>query len=149
LFEWMVAAALELKPRLFLMENVPGMQSVKREDLSFLQAAAKSLEDRGGYRTEVWRLNASAFGVPQDRIRFFLVACRLRGTAARPPEEYQDTRRPDLDLEALPPVTLTEAIFDLPERAAGAGVAVDGREPPDPAGDPRFRRYLTKFGIFR
>ncbi len=42
----MVAAALRLKPRLFLMENVPGMQSAKREDLSYLESAAKMLQDR-------------------------------------------------------------------------------------------------------
>ncbi len=149
LFEYMVAAALELKPRLFLMENVPGMQSAKREDLSFLQAAARMLEQRGGYRTEVWRLNASAFGVPQDRIRCFLVASRLPVMPARPAADYQDSRRPELDLDALPPVTLSEAVFDLPERVAGTGVSVDEQEPPDASKDPRFRRYLTKFGIFR
>jgi DNA (cytosine-5)-methyltransferase 1 len=149
LFEYLVAAALELRPRLFLMENVPGMQSVKREDLSFLEAAARTLQQHGSYRTEIWRLNASAFGVPQDRMRYFLVASRLPVMPARPPEDYQDIRRSDLDLEALPPVTLEEAIFDLPERAAGSGVSVDGREPPDSAGDPRFRRYLSKFGILR
>jgi hypothetical protein len=37
----------------------------------------------------------------------------------RLPEEYQDTRRSDLDLVAFPPVTLQEAIPDLPEQAAG------------------------------
>jgi DNA (cytosine-5)-methyltransferase 1 len=145
----MVAAALELRPRLFLMENVPGMQTVKREDRSFLEAAATTLQQRGGYRTETWRLNASAFGVPQDRIRCFLVASRLPVMPARPVEEYQDTRRPNLDLEALPPVSLMEAIFDLPPRAAGTGVSVEGRKPPDPSRNPRFRRYLTKFNIFR
>jgi DNA (cytosine-5)-methyltransferase 1 len=149
LFECMVDAALQLKPRLFLMENVPGMQTAKREELSFLETAAKILEQRGGYRTEIWRLNASAFGVPQDRIRCFLVASRLPVMPARPAEEYQDTRRPDLDLEALPPVTLMEAIFDLPERAAGEGRSVDRRDPPDQVRDPRFRRYLTKFHILR
>ena len=69
LYETMVEAALVLKPKLFLLENVPGMKSAKKEDHSFLDTAAKLLEDRGGYRTEIWRLNASAFGVPQDRIR--------------------------------------------------------------------------------
>ena len=42
------------------------------------------LEEEGGYRTEVWRLNAAAFGVPQDRIRCFLVASRLPLMPARP-----------------------------------------------------------------
>lgn len=148
LYEWMVEIALRLRPRIFLMENVPGMHSAKREELSFLEAAAKMLKDRGGYRTEIWRLNASAFGVPQDRIRCFLVASRLRIMPARPVEEYQDKRRPDLDLDALPPVTLSEAIFDLPKREAGSGVPVEAW-PTESSADPRARRYLTKFGILR
>ncbi len=149
LYETMVEAAIVLKPRLFLMENVPGMKSAKREDHSFLDAAAKLLEDRGGYRTDIWRLNASAFGVPQDRIRYFLVASRLKTMPIAPTAEYQDTRSPNLDHDALPPIGLSEAMFDLPPRSAGEGVAVDGWKPPDPGSDPRFRRYLTKFGIFR
>ena len=47
LYETMVEAALVLKPRLFLMENVPGMKSAKREDHSFLDAAARLLEQNG------------------------------------------------------------------------------------------------------
>lgn len=149
LYETMVEAALVLKPKLFLLENVPGMKSAKRESHSFLDAAAKLLETRGGYRTEVWRLNASAFGVPQDRIRLFLIASRLRVMPVQPTADYQDTRRQEHDHDALPPVSLAEAIFDLPERAAGEGVSVDGWNQPDTSGDPRFRRFLTKFGIIR
>jgi DNA (cytosine-5)-methyltransferase 1 len=146
LYETMVEAALVLKPKLFLMENVPGMKSAKKEEHSFLETAAKLLEDRGGYRTELWRLNAAAFGVPQDRIRYFLVASRLKMMPVVPTADYQDTRSPQLDHDALPPVGLAEAIFDLPERAAGEGVAVE-RRPAVPANDLRGRRYLTKFGI--
>lgn len=147
LFEWMIQATLKLRPRLFLMENVPGMQSVRKDDLSFLDTAADMLQ-KGGYRTEVWRLTAAAFGVPQERARCFLVASRLPLMPARPAEEYQDTRRPDADLDALPPITLDEAIFDLPARPAGAGVSVEAREVPD-VNSPRLRRYLSKFGIVR
>jgi DNA (cytosine-5)-methyltransferase 1 len=149
LWEWMVATALELKPKLFLMENVPGMQSAKREDMSFLEAAARRLEEEGGYRTEVWRLNAAAFGVPQERMRCFLVASRLPLLPARPAQEYQDQRRPDLDLDALPAIGLGEAIFDLPPRGAGAGAAIGAASSAAPADDPRLRRYLSKFGILR
>jgi DNA (cytosine-5)-methyltransferase 1 len=126
-------AAVELRPRLFLMENVPGMQSAKKENLSFLETAAKMLEERAGLTTAVWRLNASAFGVPQDRIRFFLVASSTGTLPARPVEEYQDIHRAALDHDALPPVTLGEAIFDLPALEAGGGVAVERRDVPDPA----------------
>lgn len=149
LYEPMVEAALTLQPKLFLMENVPGMKSAKREDHSFLDAAARLLEEHGGYRTDIWRLNASAFGVPQDRIRFFLVASRLKVMPVAPTADYQDMRSQHLDHDALPPISLTEAIFDLPERGPGDGVSVDGRVPPDAASDPRFRRYLAKFGIIR
>jgi DNA (cytosine-5)-methyltransferase 1 len=102
-----------------------------------------------GYRTDIWRLNAAAFGVPQDRIRCFLVASRLKLLPARPAEEYQDLRRPDLDLDALPPITLAEAIFDLPAREAGAGSSIEAHEATVLPSDPRFRRYLNKFGILR
>jgi len=148
LWEWMVAAALELKPRLFLMENVPGMQSARRDESSFFEAVAKRLEEEGGYRTEMWRLNAAAFGVPQDRIRCFLVASRLPLMPSRPAQEYQDVRRPDLDLDALPSVGLGEAVFDLPSRNAGEGAAID-LWPAQAATDPRLRRYLSKFGVLR
>jgi DNA (cytosine-5)-methyltransferase 1 len=149
LFEQMVRAAVELRPKLFLMENVPGMQSAKKENLSFLEAAARMLEERAGFVTAVWRLNAAAFGVPQERIRFFLVASSTGTLPARPVEEYQDIHRAALDHDALPPVTLSEAIFDLPPLEAGGGVAVGRRDMPDPANDRRFRRFLTKFGVFR
>lgn len=148
LWEWMVATALELKPKLFLMENVPGMQSARKEEMSFLEAVAQRLEE-GGYRTEVWQLNAAAFGVPQDRVRCFLVASRLPLMPARPTQEYQDVRRQDIDLDALPAVGLAEAIFDLPAREAGMGVAVERWEPAVSAQDQRYRRYLSKFGIIR
>jgi DNA (cytosine-5)-methyltransferase 1 len=147
LWEWMVSAAIELKPKLFLMENVPGMQTARKEETSFLEAVAHRLESEGGYRTAVWQLNAAAFGVPQDRIRCFLVASRLPLMPALPPQEYQDLRRQDLDLDALPSVGLMEAVFDLPARDAGTGVAIAPAESAAPPGDARFRRYLSKFGV--
>jgi DNA (cytosine-5)-methyltransferase 1 len=147
LFEYMVSAALELKPSLFLMENVPGMHSARQENLSFLEIAARKLQTKGNYQTAIWRLNASAFGVPQDRIRYFLVAARLRSVPTSPHEDYQDIHRPDFDVDALPPVTLDEAIFDLPPLSAGEGVAVERWDPPETGTDPRYRRYLTKFAL--
>ncbi len=117
--------------------------------MSFFEAVAHRLEEEGGYRTEVWQLNAAAFGVPQDRVRCFLVASRLSLMPARPPQEYQDVRRQDIDLDALPAVGLAEAIFDLPVREAGSGVAVEQWPPAALAEDVRFRRYLSKFGILR
>jgi len=147
LFEYMLRAAAELKPRLFLMENVPGMQSTRKANLSFLESAAKELAKHGKYKTAIWRLSASAFGVPQDRIRYFLIASATGSLPGRPFEEYQDRSRSEADHDALPPVNLDEAIFDLPGLQAGQGLAIDSREPPELESDRRFRRYLSKFGI--
>jgi DNA (cytosine-5)-methyltransferase 1 len=125
------------------------MQSARRDDTSFLEAVAQRLEQQGGYRTEMWRLNAAAFGVPQDRIRCFLVASRLSLMPSRPQQEYQDLRRPDLDLDALPSIGLGEAILDLPPRAAGEGVAIELWPEKPPVADAGLRRYLAKFGILQ
>jgi DNA (cytosine-5)-methyltransferase 1 len=149
LFEYMVAAALELKPSLFLMENVPGMQSARQENLSFLEIAARQLQQKGRYQTAILKLNASAFGVPQDRIRYFLVASRLRSLPEPPQQEYQDIHRTDFDIDALPPITLDEAIFDLPTREAGTGQGVERWDRSAQASDPRYRRYVAKFGLLR
>src|SRR5262249_16383052 len=135
----------ELRPKLVLMENVPGMQSARRDDVSFLEVAARKLQ-KAGFRTAIWRLNAAAFGVPQDRIRYFLVASRTGDMRAAPAGEYQDMHRPGFDPDALPPITLDEAIFDLPPRDAGQGTGVDVAQLHAPE-TSRHRRYLLKFGL--
>jgi DNA (cytosine-5)-methyltransferase 1 len=61
-------------------------------------------------------------------------------------EDYQDHRQ-DFDVDALPPITLDEAIFDLPPREAGQGTAVECMNRNGAAADPRYRRYLTKFAL--
>ncbi len=123
LYEDFVRAAIEVRPRLLLMENVPGMSSAKKGDLSFIDACATALGAEG-YRTAVWRLNALSFGVPQDRVRYFLVAAKDGPLPIQPSEAYQDPRAKDFDSSALPPVTFDEATFDLPPCAADDGQAV-------------------------
>jgi len=145
LFEYLVDVALALRPRLFLMENVPGMKTARKDDLSFLDAAARMLEKRGGYRTAIWQLNATAFGVPQDRTRCFLAAAADGPVPPVPTGEYQDVRKRNFDVDALPPVTLDEALIGIPSRGAGQGTAVDRWERSDAAAkDTRSRRYLAK-----
>ncbi|MDB2577049.1 DNA (cytosine-5-)-methyltransferase [Planctomycetota bacterium] len=146
LYECVATAAAELKPRLLLLENVPGMQSAKEKGVSFLELAAQRIEEATGheYETAIWRLNATEFGVPQDRTRFFIVGWRHGHVApAMPAADYQDRSSREYDLDALPPITLNEAIHDLPPLAAGEGTAVAPLNlQPD---DKIARRYLRKF----
>jgi DNA (cytosine-5)-methyltransferase 1 len=148
LFEHVVRAADVLNPRLLLLENVPGMESARRESVSFLDMAAAMLNEHG-FRTAIWRLNSSAFGVPQSRQRCFLIATRGRLLPPAPPQEYQELGRGSHDIDALPPVTLDEAIFDLPPRQAGQGEAIALWDPTRGVEDPRARRYLRKFRLLR
>jgi DNA (cytosine-5)-methyltransferase 1 len=147
LWKEMVRAARELRPKLVVMENVPGMNFVMhRENVSYLGAAARELQ-RLGFGTRIWRLNAAAFGVPQNRLRHFLIACRGVEVPEAPRGEYVDHLGRDIDVDALPSVRLDEAIFDLPPRAAGTGTGVDVRESLARMDDPRRRRYVSKHGL--
>lgn len=145
LYQSLVLAAIELKPWLFLMENVPGMKSAKQGE--FLENAARMLEEGGGFKTAVWKLSAASYGVPQERSRYFLVGSRCKTLPARPEPEYEDNRAGAFDDYALPQVTLDDAIFDLPPVAADSGESVTRHTPPQSGEEPRTRRYLRKFGL--
>jgi DNA (cytosine-5)-methyltransferase 1 len=68
-----------LKPKAFLLENVHGISySGKEEGFQFLVERIRAINRKAGtdYRP-AWRvLNAADYGVPQLRVRFFLVALR-------------------------------------------------------------------------
>ena len=92
----------EVKPKFFLTENVPGMVSRTHKDefLKFVQ----SLKDIG-YNTTYKVLNASDYGVPQDRKRVFIIG--FRDDVINTPFIFPSK----LNYK----VTLREAIGDLPE----------------------------------
>ena len=60
-----------LRPKVFLFENVPGLMTVNHgEDFSNL---LEYIEKETGYRLYCAKLNASDFGIPQERERVFIV----------------------------------------------------------------------------
>jgi DNA (cytosine-5)-methyltransferase 1 len=142
LFEYLIGAALQLKPTLFLMENVPGMDTKRNGGPSFMQTAALMLE-QGGYATAIWKLNAVSFGVPQKRLRKFLVASLTGSVPSFPESDFQDRTSSSFDPDALPPISLDQAIFDLPPLDAEDGDVVMIDDRPENDDDPRSRFYLT------
>jgi DNA (cytosine-5)-methyltransferase 1 len=63
-----------LKPKVFLFENVPGLMTVNHgEDFSNL---LEFIEKETGYQLYRTKLNASDFGIPQERERIFIVGFR-------------------------------------------------------------------------
>jgi DNA (cytosine-5)-methyltransferase 1 len=127
-----------------LIKNVPGMQSARKRESSFLDMAALRLQTIG-YETATWRLNATAFGVPQLRQRYFLVASRTGFMPVQPAGEYRDEFAREHDDYALPPITLEEAVFDLPPLKPDSGEVVQRQ--PARQDDRRLRRYLSKFSL--
>jgi DNA (cytosine-5)-methyltransferase 1 len=148
LYRHMVRFALAFQPRLFLMENVPGMKSAKNGASSFLELAAKKLV-AAGYKTTTWKLNAAAYGVPQERQRIFLVASRNVHLPTQPVGQHMDFAARTLDPDALPAVTFDEATYDLPPRAADEGATIERWQTPAELTDPRSRRYLARFDLVR
>jgi len=97
-----VRLVLELRPKYFVFENVKGLTVGPHK--KFLEEIMEAFQADGTYRvvTDYRVLNAADYGVPQDRRRLFLLGAR-KGLAL---PTYPETRKP---------VTVAEAIGDLPE----------------------------------
>lgn len=115
----------ELQPENIMFENVPGIRAMKQGKL--LESFLLSLED-GGYTTQTYLLKAEQYGVPQRRRRVFILGNR-NGLSIEEPEArlasiVRGKTRNDAYVENKglpPPVTVSEAILDLPTISAGEG----------------------------
>src|SRR5207253_7104832 len=105
------------RPRVFVMENVLGIQTAAKGAIfTRLQAEARSI----GYRVhpqveEAWKL-----GVPQKRRRQLIVGVR-NDVPGYFPANLLPSRRAGLKPGAKRHVTLWDAIGDLPPLRAGSG----------------------------
>lgn len=111
---------LELQPKYFVFENVPGL--TVGEHRKFLLEVIEEFE-KNGYQVEAnyQVLNAANYGVPQDRARLFILGCRQD---LKLPKYPQPLTTPKIskkskyivnnsDLPATP--TVWDALGDLPE----------------------------------
>lgn len=130
----------ELRPKLFLMENVVGILSAGGGRL-----VAQMVEqlDSHGYATD-WRvLNAANFGIPQKRERFFLMGIRTDSGGLTTPMfpspthhfngRVIGTRHKDryvTNHESGPPaLSVWDAISDLPSLNSGEASTTYGSAP--------------------
>lgn len=96
-----VRLALEIKPKYIVIENVIGL--IRGEAANFAERLLLLLRTKSYVCPGAWSLNASNFGVPQNRNRVFFVAAREGFTVPEPPKP---------DKEYLAP-TVWDAISDL------------------------------------
>jgi DNA (cytosine-5)-methyltransferase 1 len=96
LYRHYVSVIRQLRPRTFVMENVPGL-----ENLGGGAVRSQILEDLtldGDYRVECRVLDAASFGVPQNRLRILFVGVRHDiGLSPRFPESPFTNALPILD----------------------------------------------------
>lgn len=115
LFHQFIRAIRKFKPRMFLLENVPGFKKMYNGQAF---ALASQHFRRLGYSLTDTILHASQYGVPQRRQRFVMVGW-LPGAAspfAWPAPTHGDFSNAELSLfpmELLPFVTVEEALEDL------------------------------------
>ena len=124
----------EIRPSYFVMENVPGILSLKC--LGVVDQFMLDMK-RGGYETaDPWILDATDFGVPQRRRRVFIVGAR-RGLAVPsapvPTHEASTTAKEAIsDLSSIhehPGRVNLESLGPLSEYAAQmSGVMVDSED---------------------
>jgi len=103
----------EIKPKVFIFENVKGLLSMQDgELLSSIISLFKSL----GYKVTYKVLNAADYGVPQVRERVIIVGTKLISKFYYPePTHYNpEEGRSLLNRKLLPYLTLADAISDLP-----------------------------------
>lgn len=117
----------ELKPKIFVFENVKGLLSMQGGDLI---KTIISLFESIGYHMQMRLLNAADYGAPQIRERVILV-----GTLDAKPFKYPKPTHYDpkiaypADLSLKPYVSLGEALGDLPSMEAGESATKYACEP--------------------
>jgi len=127
LYKEFVRIVRDLRPKFFVMENVPGMRSYRNGEI-----VNEILGDFGkiGYRAQAKVLNAVNYGVPQRRKRIFFIGTRLEEEEIPwpKPQNYDpEATEPTLDYflgsnsgaGPDPPITVWDAIGDLPDPVPG------------------------------
>lgn len=151
LYRAFVTAIATWRPLAVVMENVPGMLSVEGHNVAEQVAADLA---GCGYTVRYAMLNAAWYGVPQHRERLFFLGYREDlGIAPRFPEperrpestggyhhreaaiplafDFIEDRRVYMDTRKAPrpPVTVFEALHDLPKLTDHLDRDSDGRRP--------------------
>ncbi len=114
LFKDFVEIVDQVKPEMFILENVPGILTMRKGE------AAKEIMDSFtniGYNVySPFRLSAEVYGVPQKRKRVFIVGSLINHQITSPQPLFSVT-----DLNLPTPITVQEAIGGLPPLVTGTG----------------------------
>jgi DNA (cytosine-5)-methyltransferase 1 len=122
----------EINPRMFLMENVPGLLGKRGRSLA---ARLTSTLQSAGYEVRVKQVNAAEYGIPQIRKRIFFYGWKIGRwpNFVFPPPQYSPNQFR----------SVAEVIRDLPR-------PTNSRRSQDAQGDPlHFRTNLSDLNLER
>jgi len=116
----------ELAPESVLLENVPGMRWLQKGRILEILLDALGTE---GYHPQTFLLKAEVYGVPQRRRRIFIIGTRNGDPIDRPGDLFaalapgRTRKHCKIENNGLPPpISVFEAISDLPEIPSGGGI---------------------------
>jgi DNA (cytosine-5)-methyltransferase 1 len=113
LYQEFIRFIKHVKPKLFVMENVPTIASY--DNGSIIQDIEKQFR-KIGYTPKQQKLNAANYGVPQTRERLFIAGSR-KGYPAFPPQPSHDLpkkkKKGSIEIDNGNFVTVEDAISDL------------------------------------
>ncbi len=114
LFKEFVHVVDKIQPEIFVMENVPGILTMRKGEA--LKEIIASFEEIGYNVTTPFKLNAEDFGVPQKRKRVVIIGSLKKEKFAQPKIlfSFKDESKPN-------PITVKQAIGGLPILTTGSG----------------------------
>lgn len=115
LFRDFVSLVRVLKPKFFVMENVPGILTMRKGET--LKDIVHAFSDEGYHVQPPLKLNAMWFGVPQKRKRVFLIGSLDKNIHIEQPQPLFD----DNSIFLPEPINVKEAIGNLPPITDGGG----------------------------
>lgn len=112
LFMEFVSIVNELRPEFFVMENVPGILTMRKGDA--VSEIVESFSTCGYHVNQPMKLNAEDYGVPQLRRRVFIIGSRKPVKISHPKPLFGKT-----ETGIAPIVTVQDAIASLPHIEPG------------------------------
>lgn len=123
LFMHFLKVVRDITPPAVVMENVPGLLSMGKEEGEVKDIIVQELREMG-YTVQYRILKAEQFGVPQARRRVFFVGVK-EGKPPFPSPTHSEAGQQATLTQSMdnlqPVVTVGEAILDLPELPTGGG----------------------------
>lgn len=122
LFMHFIRVVRDIHPKFLVLENVPGLLSMGKEEGEVKNIILRELRELG-YTVQFKLLKAEKYGVPQARRRVFFVGVKEGGPAYPSPTHSEGGKQKTLSQgnDLNPVVTVDDAIMDLPELPTGGG----------------------------